>query len=110
MAYRVLLVAVLHNMDRDKQVDKETKSNGQMAVVLDVTKLFVKVSKKGSKEGRKHGGKRIWVLMRKREREREKLFLQQCCWSFLIADSVGGWLRELISRKWIDWLDDAYDA
>ena len=46
MAYRVLLVAVLHNMDRDKQVDKETKSNGQMAVVLDVTKLFVKVSKK----------------------------------------------------------------
>ena len=72
MAYRVLLVAVLHNMDRDKQVDKETKSNGQMAVVLDVTKLFVKVSKKGSKEGRKHGGKRIWVLMRKREREREK--------------------------------------
>ena len=79
-------------MDRDKQVDKETKSNGQMAVVLDVTKLFVKVSKKGSKEGRKHGGKRIWVLMRKREREREKnyFFSNVAGRSSLPILSVGG--------------------
>ena len=46
MAYRVLSVAMSHDMDKDKQGDKETESNVQMAVVLDVTKLFVKVSKK----------------------------------------------------------------